>query len=94
MLRLSRVAVQAHSKYCAELVADYLTRVAELRLDPCSHAAFHALQDGLHALLGACSPFELQQLHVRLSAGLGGVRQAMLAQLREHYESSRYTGQV
>ena len=49
---------------------------------------------GAHALLGACSSFELQQLHVTLGAGLGGVRQTMLAQLTEQRERVKYSGKV
>jgi hypothetical protein len=33
-------------------------------------------------------------MHVRLSAGMGGVRQGMLAQLREQHERTKYTGHV
>jgi hypothetical protein len=45
-------------------------------------------------LLGACTSFELQQLHVALGAGLGGVRQTMLAQLTEQRERVKYSGKV
>ena len=85
---------QAHSSYSPQFLADYITAVAEAHLDPVAHGAFPALQEGVHALVHACSPSDLQQLHVRLDAGLGGVRQGMLAQLREQHETTRYTGHV
>ena len=85
---------QAHSSYSPQFLADYITAVAEAHLDPVAHSAFPAMQDGVHALVHACSSSDLQQLHVRLDAGLGGVRQGMLAQLREQHEKVKYTGHV
>lgn len=85
---------QAHSRYCSLLLSDYITCAAELRIDTTSHSLFHALEIGLHALLMACSSRELQQLHVNLGAGFGGVRPGMLAQLRDQHESTKYTGRV
>lgn len=83
-----------HGKYCAHMLADYVTAAAAARLDACSHAAAAPLEDGVHALLGACSSFELQQLHVTLGAGHGGVRQTMLAQLTEQRKRVKYSGKV
>jgi len=83
-----------HGKYCAHMLADYVTATAAAHLDVCSHAAAAPLEDGVHALLGACSAFELQQLHVTLGAGLGGVRQTMLAQLTEQRTRVKYSGKV
>ena len=85
---------QVHGKYCAHMLADYVTAAAAAHLDACSHAAAAPLEDGVHALLGACASFELQQLHVTLGAGLGGVRQTMLAQLTEQRERVKYSGKV
>ena len=85
---------QAHARYCSLLLSDYITRVAELRLGPSSHSLFHPLELGLHAMLVACSSRELQQLHVNLGAGFGGIRPGLLAQLREQHESVKYTGRV
>ena len=85
---------QVHDKYCAHMLADYVTAAAAAHLDVCSHALAAPLEDGAHALLGACSSFELQQLHVTLGAGLGGVRQTMLAQLTEQRERVKYRGKV
>jgi hypothetical protein len=76
------------------MLADYLTAAAAFRLDASAHDAFAPLEDGVHALLGACSPFERQQLHVTLGAGFGGVRQTMLAQLTEQREQRKYSGKV
>ena len=85
---------QVHGKYCAHMLADYITETAATHLDACSHAVAAPLGDGVHALLGACTSFELQQLHVALGAGLGGVRQTMLAQLTEQRERVKYSGKV
>ena len=85
---------QVHGKYCAHMLADYLTVAAAARLDASAHAAFAPLEDGVHALLGACSSFELQQLHVTLGAGMGGVRQTALAALTEQRERVKFSGKV
>lgn len=91
---LPGVFTQAHSKYAPYFLADYITAAAELHLDAVANSAFPPLEEGIHALVRACSSFDLQQLHVRLSAGLGGIRQAMLTQLREQHERTKYTGHV
>lgn len=91
---LTRWLTQVHGKYCAHMLADYLTAAAQQRLDALSHTAYAPLEAGVHALLGACSANELQQLHVTLGAGMGGVRQAMLAQLTERREQVKYSGKV
>jgi hypothetical protein len=76
------------------MLADYLTAAALTRLDATAHAVHAPLEAGVHALLGMCSSFELQQLHVTLGAGLGGVRQTMLAQLTEQRQRVKYSGKV
>jgi len=86
--------LKEHARYCTPLLSDYVTLSADLRLDPASHSCFHALESGLHALVSACTPRELQQLHVNLSAGFGGIRPSLLAQLRDQYEARKYDGHV
>ena len=94
LVLLTQRAAQVHGKYCAHMLSDYITATAAVQLDVCSHAVAAPLGDGVHALLGACTSFELQQLHVALGAGLGGVRQTMLAQLTEQRERVKYSGKV
>ena len=94
VLALLILHLQAHARYCALLLSDYVTRVAEQRLDPVSHACFHALETGLHALVSASTAHELQQMHVNLSTGLGGIRPGLLSQVLEQHEASAYDGHV
>ena len=79
-----------HGKYLAAILADFITVAVTTPADTLSSP----LQDGLHALLGACSPFEQQQVHVALAAGHGGTRQLILSSLRDEREQTRFRGTV
>lgn len=92
-------------KYCAHLLADYVTYAAtpfqlagrgqELQTLAFRPAVARALRQGGYYLFHGCSPQELQQVHVSLGSGFNGSRRVALADLKADYERVfKYTGKV
>eukprot|EP00897_Mesotaenium_endlicherianum_P010168 jgi/Mesen1/917/ME000117S00075 len=81
-------------KYCVYYLSDYVSALAASGgPGPCLHkVAEVALRKGAHAMLDACSPFDLQHLHAALG---GGLRRGALAQLKQNYERHyKYSGKI
>jgi hypothetical protein len=88
---LEEVAAKAHRKafvrHAAYLLADVVGLFVH-RPPPPDHRA--ELLPGVHALLGMCTPIELQECH----AGGDGTSKRALKALREEYEATRFKGMV
>ena len=56
------------AKYCAHALADYCTTLAQVDV-PLPKSVLATLQLGAFALMDACGPLDLQNLHAALGSG-------------------------